>query len=97
MGKKFITYEQAVQTFLEREFCLTTDRVTFEKIVLNDVKLDCYCIKHPDFKTSYYYGVVKFGRCGCSQCRKERGKENWLNEDKLRFIQECGYTYVSGD
>lgn len=97
MGKKFVTYEQAVQTFLERGFCLTTDRVTFEEIVLNDVKLDCYCIKHPDFKTSYYYGVVKSGRCGCPQCRKERGKENWLHEEKLRFIKECGYTYVSGD
>lgn len=97
MGKKFVTYEQAVQTFLERGFCLTTDKITFEKINLKDIKLECYCIRHPNIKMSYYYSVVKMGRCGCSQCRKERGREDWTEEQKLKFIKDCGYTYLSGD
>lgn len=97
MGKKFVTYEQAVQTFLDRGFCLDTDQETFDKMSLTDTKLDCYCVKHPDFRASYYYTVVKSGRCGCSQCRKERGRSDWTNEEKLQFIKDCGYEYISGD
>lgn len=97
MVKKFVTYEEAVQAFRERGFCLTTDKETFDNISLTKTKLDCYCIKHPNITRSYYYSVVKLGRCGCPECRKERGKEDWMDEQKLQFIKDCGYEYVSGD
>lgn len=99
MGKKRLSYSEVVEIFNSRGLQLDTSELEFNAMNLKEQKLQCHCIKHPDIPLEYYCGVVKSGRFGCKECRKERAinQQRMTSDEKLQFIKDRGYTYVSGD
>ena len=99
MGKKQTTYEEAKIVFETRGLILDVTENEFNRINLQNTKLKCHCFKHPLIQLEYYFTVVKSGRFGCKECRKESSvkSRNMTIEEKMGLINDRGYTYVDGD
>lgn len=99
MGKKVTSYNEAVRVFNERGLCIDIDDVHFDRMSLKEEKIKCHCIHHPNTPLEYYFSVVKSGRFGCKECRKEKNikRKNMTPQEKMDIISNTGYTYVSGD
>lgn len=99
MSKKRTAYKDARLIFQKRGLVLDTTENEFEQISLSNVKLKCHCMKHPSVPLEYYFTVVKSGRFGCKECKKESSvkRRDMSLVEKVDFIKSRGYTYISGD
>ena len=96
---KRTTYDEAVLVFQSRGLCLDETKEEFDILNLGKDKLRCHCIKHPNISLLYYFTVVKSGRFSCKSCKAESNikRKNMTIDEKLDFISNRGYIYVSGD
>lgn len=91
-----VSYEEIYKGFFDRGFILDTSKEEILKMTKQSDRVDCHCIKHMLPKNTSWANM-KAGRASCSACRKENGRRDYTDEEKIKILQNHGFKYISGD